>query len=76
MFLQYRVIYRSFCLARPQVHEKRLEVDKTNGGRREEERTLMENIPTMFANFPAKKLEKPKKSVANRNAVTCNVILY
>jgi hypothetical protein len=69
-------MYRSFCLARPQVHEKRLEVDSSKGGRREEERTLMENIPTMFANFPAKKLEKPKKSVANRNAVTCNVIVH
>jgi hypothetical protein len=50
-------------------------VDRIKGGRREEERILMENIPTMFANFPAKKLEKPKKSVTNRNAVTCNVIL-
>jgi hypothetical protein len=57
------------------VHEKRLEVDRIKGGRREEERILMENIPTMFANFPAKKLEKPKKSVANRNAVTCKVIV-
>jgi hypothetical protein len=57
------------------VHEKRLEVDKTKGGRTNEERILMENIPTMFANFPAKKLEKPKKSVPNRNAVTCTVIL-
>jgi hypothetical protein len=57
------------------VHEKRLEVERMKGGRTEEERTLMENIPTMFANFPAKKLEKPKKSVAKRNAVTCNVIL-
>ncbi len=57
------------------MHEKRLEVDKTKGGRTNEERILMENIPTMFANFPAKKLEKPKKSVPNRNAVTCTVIL-